>query len=62
MDFSDYIFRSHYQGELVSVPKPLTNKQKETLYAFRSKEKLTDNQKKDWHSLENKLTLTNAIF
>lgn len=55
MDFSDYIFRSHYQGELVSVPKPLTNKQKETLYAFRSKEKLTDNQKKDWHSLENKL-------
>ncbi|MBK8146534.1 MAG: hypothetical protein IPK62_16900 [Bacteroidetes bacterium] len=40
---------------MVSVPKPLTSKQKETLYAYRSKEELTDNQKKDWHSLENKL-------
>lgn len=55
MDFSNYIFRSHYQGDLINVPKPLSEKQKETLHAYRCKEKLTDKQKKDWHNLESKL-------
>ena len=55
MDFSNYKFRCHYQGNLISVPKPLTNNQNETLLAYREKEKLTDRQKADWHSLENKL-------
>jgi len=55
MKFDKYKFRSHYQGDLVSVPKPLTERQTETLEAYRNKEKLTDKQEKDWHSLENKL-------
>lgn len=55
MDFSNYIFRCHYQGNLINVPKPLTQNQKETLEAYRVKEKLTEKQKKDWHELENKL-------
>lgn len=54
MDFSNYIFRCHYQGNLINVPKPLTQNQKETLEAYRLKEKLTEKQKKDWHELENK--------
>lgn len=59
MRFDDYIFRSHYQGSLVSVPKPLTEKQSETLFAYRDRQNgigrpLTENQKKDWHSLEHK--------
>lgn len=55
MQFDNYKFRCHYQGNLVSVPKPLTQNQKETLEAYRLKEKLTERQKKDWHELENKL-------
>jgi len=47
-------------GEIVSVPKPLTAKQFETLQAYRARVKgdgkpLTEKQTKDWHSLENKL-------
>lgn len=57
MDFSNYKFRCHYQGSLVSVPKPLTGNQKETLEAYRSRisgvgKPLTEKQKTDWHSLE----------
>ena len=55
MQFDNYKFRCHYQGNLVSVPKPLTQNQKETLEAYRSKEKLTERQTKDWHDLEVKL-------
>jgi hypothetical protein len=59
MDFSKYIFRSHYQGSLVSVPKPLTENQMSTLLKYREKEKLTPNQKNDWHDLEVKLNNSN---
>lgn len=60
MDFSNYIFRCHYQGSLVSVPRELTTNQKETLDAYRERQSgigrpLTEKQKADWHSLENKL-------
>jgi hypothetical protein len=55
MDFSNYIFRSSFVGQIISVPKPLTGAQIETLAAFRKKDKpLTDKQKKDLISLENK--------
>ena len=61
MDFSNYIFRSHYMGDLVSVPKPLTDNQTETLLAYRERingvgKQLTEKQKEDWHSLEYKLS------
>lgn len=61
MDFSNYIFRSHMVGKIVSVPKPLTTKQSELLTAYRLRvngegKPLTVKQDKDWHSLENKLT------
>lgn len=53
MDFNNYTFRSHMVGQIISVPKPLTGKQLETLSAYRKKDKpLTDNQKKDLVSLE----------
>lgn len=53
MDFSNYIFRSSFVGNIISVPKPLTGKQLETLAAYRKKDKpLTENQKKDLISLE----------
>ncbi|MFY7733581.1 MAG: hypothetical protein ACOVSR_08865 [Bacteroidia bacterium] len=55
MTFKDYIFRSSFTGNIISVPKPLTSNQNETLEAYRLKEKLTERQKADWHSLENKL-------
>ena len=54
MKFDNYKFRSHYQGDLVSVPKPLTERQAETLEAYRNKT-LTAKQTADWHSLESKL-------
>lgn len=59
MSFSNYVFRCHYQGSLVSVPKPLTSKQIETLHAYRDRANgigrpLTKIQEKDWHSLEHK--------
>lgn len=53
--FNDYKFRCHYQGDLISVPKPLTDKQAETLEAYRNKANLTEKQNADWHSLEGKL-------
>lgn len=61
MDFSNYIFRCHYQGNLVSVPKPLTNRQSETLNAYRERvnlglKPLTQKQKEEWCSLEAKET------
>ena len=52
MDFGNYIFRSSFVGNIISVPKPLTGKQLETLAAYRKKDKLTDTQKKDLISLE----------
>jgi hypothetical protein len=60
MDFSNYKFRCHYQGSLVSVPKPLTDNQSETLTAYRERingggKPLTEKQTTDWHSLETKL-------
>lgn len=54
MKFDNYKFRCHYQGDIVSTPKPLTSKQLETLEAYRSKDKLTDKQKADLISLEYK--------
>jgi len=59
MDFSNYIFRSHMVGSIISVPKPLTPNQAETLADYRKRKAgegrpLTDNQIKTWHSLENK--------
>lgn len=65
MRFDNYIFRSHYQGSLVSVPKPLTENQKETLSEYRDRangigRKLTEKQIKDWHSLEHKENESNV--
>ena len=65
MDFSNYKFRCHYQGTLVSVPKPLTQNQKETLEAYRLRmngegRPLTEKQKADWHSLEYKENESNV--
>lgn len=59
MNFDKYIFRCHYQGSLVSVPKGLTDDQIETLLAYRDRANgigrpLTSKQQSDWHSLEHK--------
>lgn len=61
MDFSKYVFRCHYQGSLVSVPKTLTLNQKETLSSYNERinnngKPLTEKQKEDWHSLNSKLS------
>lgn len=66
MDFSKHIFRSHMVGNIVSVPKPLTERQNETLQAYRERvngngKPLTEKQEKDWHSLENKLNESNKF-
>lgn len=37
MDFSKHIFRSHMVGSIISVPKGLTENQKDTLEAFRER-------------------------
>lgn len=60
MDFSKYIFRCHYQGSLVSTPKPLTANQEELLSVYRNRKNgigrpLTPIMEVDWHSLETKL-------
>ena len=47
MDFSKYIFRSSFIGNIISVPKPLTGNQMKMLSDFLKKDKLTDKQKKD---------------
>ena len=65
MDFSKHIFRSHMVGNIVSIPKPLTERQNETLQAYRERvngngKPLTEKQTKDWHSLENKLNESNT--
>lgn len=59
MNFDNYIFRSHMVGNIISVPKPLTPNQAETLADYRKRQAgegrpLTDNQLKTWHSLEHK--------
>ena len=59
MNFDNYIFRSHMVGNIISVPKPLTPNQAETLADYRKRQAgegrpLTDNQIKTWHSLEHK--------
>ena len=38
MDFSNYIFRSHMVGNIISVPKPLTPNQSETLADYRKRQ------------------------
>lgn len=55
MGFSNYIFRSSFVGNIVSVPKPLTNNQIKTLSDYSKKEKLTDKQKEDYISLQHRL-------
>lgn len=60
MDFSNYIFRSHMVGQLISVPKPLTETQKSTLAAYSDRRDgigrpLTENQLNDLKELEYKL-------
>lgn len=37
MDFSNFIFRSHYQGDLVSIPKPLSENTISELESFRER-------------------------
>jgi len=59
MNFDNYIFRSHMVGNIISVPKPLTPNQAETLADYRKRQAgegrpLTDNQLKTWFSLEHK--------
>jgi len=59
MNFNKYIFRAHMVGNIISLPKPLTKKQSETLEAYRERAKgygkpLTEKQEQDWHSLEHK--------
>lgn len=56
MDFSGYIFRAHMVADIISVPKPLTKDQSETLLAYNERAKgigrpLTENQIKVWHEL-----------
>ena len=65
MQFNDYIFRSHMVGNIVSVPKPLTKNQSETLSAYRERvsgvgKPLTAKMEKDWHSLEDKFNRSNT--
>lgn len=60
MNFDNYIFRSHYQGDLVSVPKGLTENQLKTLEDYRERARgvgrgLTEKQEATWHDLEDKL-------
>ncbi|MDP9954744.1 hypothetical protein J2X97_000381 [Epilithonimonas hungarica] len=38
MDFSKHVFRCHMVGDIISVPKPLTNDQSETLIAYNSRQ------------------------
>ena len=54
MDFSKYIFRSSFIGNIISVPKPLTGNQMKMLSDFLKKDKLTDKQKKDLIDLQYK--------
>ena len=57
MDFSNYLFRAHMVGKIITVPKPLTENQTKTLEAFKLKRypNITDKQKETFVSLENKL-------
>lgn len=60
MDFSNYIFRSHMVGQLISVPKPLTENQKSTLNAYSERKSgigrpLTEKQEETLKELEYKL-------
>lgn len=60
MDWHKYKFRSHWVGNIVSVPAGLTDNQKETLESLRLRDSgegrpLTDNQKKTLIELEYKL-------
>jgi len=66
MDFSNYVFRCHYQGSLVSTPKPLTENQAELLEVYRNRKNgigkpLPANMEADWHSLENKLAESKKV-
>ncbi len=59
MDFSNYKFRSHWVGNIISVPKPLTKDQSDTLDAYRLRSSgdgkpLTENQQKTLIELEYK--------
>lgn len=60
MKYSDYKFRSHMVGQIISVPKPLTERQSQTLIDYRLRAKgegrpLTEKQEQTWHQLEAKL-------
>ena len=57
MDFSNYLFRAHMVGKIITVPQPLTENQTKTLEAFKLKgyPNITDKQKETFVSLENKL-------
>ena len=57
MDYSKYIFRCHYQGSIVTTPKPLTANQEQLLSIYRSRKNgvgkpLTPNMETEWHALE----------
>lgn len=54
MNFDKYLFRCSEVGHFICAPKPLTERQRETLQAYRAKEKLTEKQNTEWHSLESK--------
>lgn len=59
MNFDNYKFRSHWVGNIVSVPRPLTNDQSQTLVEYRKRKSgdgkpLTPNQEKTLTELEYK--------
>lgn len=59
MDFSNYIFRSHMVGNIINVPKPLTQDQNATLANYRERNSgigrlLTEKQKDVLKDLEYK--------
>lgn len=59
MDFSNYIFRSHMVGNIISAGKPLTEKQCSVLFDYAARDlgngkPLTENQKKELTSLQHK--------
>lgn len=63
MDFSKYKFRCHYQGNLVSVPKPLSESNTLKLSQYRERNSgigkpLTENQRNDLIELEYKFLMS----
>lgn len=59
MDFSNYVFRSHMVGNIISAEKPLTDNQFNLLTSFIERKSgngkpLTEKQEKEFISLQNK--------